>query len=84
MSHFLLWYIVIRLTLMYIIHFNFHYSDQCRDTHYPLFLCLEMEQDQEDKNSRCNQQKTHPNNPCYRSSSCTDNNSAKNDDLFGY
>ena len=78
MSHFLLWYIAIQFILMYIIYFNFHYFHQHRYTHYTLFLCLQMElQDQEDKNNQCNQQKIPPNNPRHGSSSSSDNSANK-------
>ena len=77
MSHFFVCYNVIRFKLMYIIYFNFHYSHQCRYTHYTLFLCLQMERNQEDENNRCNQQKIRPNSPSHESSLSTDNSSSK-------
>ena len=75
MSHSLLWYNVIRFTLMYIIYFNFHYSHQCGYSHNTLFLCLQMEQDQEDENNRYNKQNIPPNTQSYGSSSSTNNGS---------
>ena len=37
-NHFLLWYISFWFTLMYIVYFNFHYSHQCRYSHYTIFF----------------------------------------------
>ena len=49
-SQFFLWYVVFQFTFMYTIYFNFHYSHQCRYTHYTLLLCLHMEYEKEENN----------------------------------
>ena len=61
-----------RYILMYIISYsNFHYSHQCIYTHYSLFLCLQMEGEEEENNQH-HEQNIPQNNPSHGSSLSSD------------
>ena len=73
-TQFFLWYIAFQHALMYIIYLIFQYSQQCKYTHYTLFLSLYMEAEEEKKNQG-SEQNIWSNNPSHGGGSSTDNSS---------